>query len=98
MINESLFRLIRDKQPIRGILDMFINDIEWLEQEVISFIPVIFSREHHPGGDFYAGHRPIAVSQSEGEVIYILSTSDSNYSRGTATLKLSQIEYLGFLR
>jgi hypothetical protein len=77
---------------------MFINDIERLEQESISFIPAIFSHEHHPGGVLYEGHRPIEVCQNEGEVIYILSTSDSNYSCGTTTLKLSQIEYLGFLR
>ena len=98
MVNESLFRLIRDKQRIQDILDMFINDIERLEQESISFIPVTFSREHHPGGILYEGHRPIAVFQTEDDWNYTLSNSDSHYSLGVATLNLSKIEYLGFLR
>ena len=98
MVNESLFRLIRDKQRIQDILDMFINDIERLEQESISFIPVIFSREHHPGGILYEGYRPIAVFQTEDDWNYTLSNSDSHYSLGVATLNLSKIEYLGLLR
>ena len=86
-----MFKRITDPQQIRAILDGFIHKPE---AQKASFVPVIFSREHRPGGIAYEGHKPIAACQTDKERVYTLATSDSKHSRSVGTIQLSKVEYL----
>lgn len=90
-----MFNRITDPQQIRSTLDAYIKEPE---KQRASFLATIFSREHRPGGIIYEGHRPIAVSQTDNDRTYTLSTSASNYQRSVCAVKLSGIEYIESLR
>jgi hypothetical protein len=92
----STLKRITDPQKIRETLDTYMREPE---KQRARFLVTIFSREHRAGGIIYEGHRPIAACETQDRGrSYTLATSDSNYQRGCAFLKLDSIEYVEVLQ
>lgn len=82
---------ITDKETILGIFRKYLA-----RQTKCRFLVEIFTREHRPGGIIFEGAAPLSIYSecATGEYHITLTSSDSDYCRPIATLKLSQIEYI----
>lgn len=78
-----IIKRITDQKEIKAILHAYMLKPK---DQVADFIPVIFTREHRPGGDNFVGYRPLRSStDSSGETNYTLewiNQSSTTHNKG----------------